>query len=48
MRPSRPRRVELGAESYDQQYWKSFNLVYCSTEYFQACRIDPMRIFNDH
>ena len=48
MRPSSPRRIELGAESYDEQHWKSFNLVHRPTEHFQARRIDPMRIFDDH
>ena len=45
MRSASPRRVELGAESYDEQHWKSFNLVHHPPEHFQACRIDPMRIF---
>jgi hypothetical protein len=48
MRPSSPRRVELGAESDDEQHWKSFNSVHRPTKYFQSGRIDPMRIFYDH
>ena len=45
MRPSSPRRIELGAESYDEQHRKSFNLVHRPTENFQARGVDPMRIF---
>jgi hypothetical protein len=48
MRLSSPRRIELGAKRYDEQHWKSFNLVYSPAEHFEACRIDPMRIFDDH
>jgi hypothetical protein len=48
MRLSSPRRGELGAESYDEQHWKSFNLVHRSIEHFQARRIDPVCIFDDH
>ena len=48
MRLSHPRRVELGAESYDEQRRKSFNSVHRPTEHFQTRRVDPMRIFDDH
>ena len=48
MRPSSPRRVEFGAESYDEQDRKGFNLVHRPTEHFQARWIDPMRILADH
>ena len=48
MRLSHPRRVELGAERYDQQHRKGFNPVHGPTERFQARRIDPMRILEDH
>ena len=48
MRLSDPRRVELGAESYDEQRRKAFNSVHRPTEHFQTRRIDPMRIFEDH
>ena len=48
MRLSHPRRVELGAESYDEQRRKSFNPVHRPAERFEARRIDPMRILEDH
>ena len=48
MRPSSPRRVELGTESYDEQRRKSFSSVHRPTERFQARGVDPMRIFDDH
>ena len=48
MRLSHPRRVELGAESYDEQHRKGFNSVHRPTEHFQARGVDPMRIFDDH
>ena len=48
MRLSHPRRVELGTERDDQQYRKGFNPVHDPTEHFQARRIDPMRILEDH
>jgi hypothetical protein len=48
MRPSSPRRVELGAESYDKQRWTSFNLVHGPTKHFQTRRVDPMGVFDDH
>ena len=48
MRPSNPRRVELGAESYDEQHRKGFNSVHRPTERFQARGVDPMRILEDH
>ena len=48
MRPSSPRRVELGAESYDEQRRKGFNSVHVLTEHFQACGVGPMRILEDH
>jgi hypothetical protein len=48
MRPSHPRRVELGAERYDKQNGKRSNPVDHPTEYFQARGVDPMRILQDH
>src|SRR5262249_20106972 len=47
-RLSRPRRVELGTESYNQQNWKNFNCVSSAVKDFEACRINPMHIFEDH
>ena len=37
IRPSSPPRVELGAERYNQQRWKGFNLVHRPLECFKAC-----------
>ena len=48
MRLSHPRRVELGTECDDQQYRKGFNPVHDPAERFQARRIDPMRILENH
>ena len=48
MRLSHPRCVELGAESYDQQHVKGCDPVHRPAEHFQARRIDPMRILEDH
>ena len=48
MRPSHPRRLELGAESYDQQHGKGFNPVHGPAERLQARGVGPMRILEDH
>ena len=48
VRPSSPRRVELGAESYNEQHRKGFNSVNRPTERFQARGVGPMRILEDH
>ena len=48
MRLAQPRRVELGAERHDQQNRKSSDPVHRPTEHFQARRIDPMRVLQDH
>ena len=48
MRPSSPRRVELGAESYNEQHRKGFNSVPRPTERFQARGVGPMRILEYH
>ena len=48
LRLSHPWRVELGAEGHDQQDRKGSDSIDRPTERFQARRIDPMRILEDH
>ena len=48
MRLPQPRRVELGAERHDKQNRKGSDPVHRPTEHFQASRIDPMRVLQDH
>ena len=48
MRPSNPRRLELGPESYDQQHGKVSIRSTARPNSFQARRIDPMRVLEDH
>jgi hypothetical protein len=48
VRLSNPRRVELRAESYDEQRRKSFNAIHRSVERLKTRRIDPMHILEDH
>jgi hypothetical protein len=43
-----PRRLEFWSERYDQQRSKCPNPVHAPTEDFQACRVGPMRILEDH
>ena len=46
--PSNPRRIELGTVRHNQQHRKGSNPINGSTERFQACRVDPMRVLEDH
>jgi hypothetical protein len=48
MRVSHPRRVELRAETNDEQHWKSFNSLYGPAKRLEARRIDPMHILEDY
>src|ERR1700730_8434805 len=48
MRLSYPRCVQLWAESYDEQHVKGCDPVHRPAEHFEALRIDPMRILEDH
>ena len=48
MRLSHPRRVELGAESYDEQRRESFDSVHGPAKHLETRRIDPVHIFEDH
>src|SRR4051812_29415809 len=48
MRMFCPWRVELGAESYDQQRREGLNSVDGPTEHLAASRINPMHILEDH
>ena len=48
VRPSDPGRLEFRPERHDQQHAKSANPVHHPTERFQARRVDPMRILEDH
>jgi hypothetical protein len=48
LRLPHPLRVELRAEGHDQQHRKRSDSIDRPAERFQARRIDPMRIFNDH
>src|SRR5580704_8124763 len=48
MRLPYPRRYELRAKSYDKQYLEGRYPIYRPTEHFQAGRINPMRILENH
>ena len=48
MRLSRPRRIELGTESYDQERRKGLNSIHGPTERFQARGVGPMCVLKDH
>jgi hypothetical protein len=48
MRLFYPRRIELGAEGYDEQHRKNFNSVNRATKQFKARGVDPMDILEDH
>ena len=48
MRLSDPGRLELRPERLDQQHGKVRNLVYPATECFQARRVAPVCILDDH
>ena len=44
-----PNKIRMvGAESYDEQRWKGFNLVYCPAKSLQARGVGPVRILEDH
>ena len=48
MRLSHPWRVELRAESYDEQCRESFDSIHGQAEYLETRRIDPVHILEDH
>jgi hypothetical protein len=48
VRLSDPRWVEFRPEGHDQQHGKDRALVHNSTEHFQARRVGPMRILENH
>ena len=48
MRLANPRRIELGAKSYDEQRRKGLNSIHGPTERFQARGVGPMRVLEDH
>jgi len=48
MRPPDPRRGELRPEGHEQQNPERVDLVHQPAEHFQARRIGPMRVLEDH
>jgi hypothetical protein len=48
MRPSDPGRLKFWPEGNEQQDAKTRDPVDYSAECFQACRVGPMRILEDH
>ena len=48
VRSSYPWWLELRPMRNDQQHAKGSNPVHCSAKGFQARRVDPMRILEDH
>ena len=48
VRPSNPRRLKFRAVCNDQQHAKGSYPLYGSTKRFEACRINPMYVLEDH
>ena len=48
MGPSEPRRLEFRTIRHDQQHVECWYTVHDATEQFEARRIGPMGIFEDH
>ena len=48
MRLPHPRRVELGAESHDEQCRESLDKIHGQAKHLEARRIDPVHILENH